>query len=122
MGIAAKAFGILVLAALCTEASAQLFKCTRPDGKIVYRDTRCEAAASGSALKVIPNSSTDDRKDAATNEQKTGARLEIASIHSGQDHRMSRDNRDRRDSLNVDLGSVDRQKRSDALRQLRDLY
>src|SRR5258706_210912 len=39
-------------------AWAQPFKCTGPDGKIVYSDTRCEAAASGDALKVSPNSTT----------------------------------------------------------------
>src|SRR5258706_16252399 len=49
------ALGILLLPAL---AAAQLFKCKGPDGKIVYSDTRCEAAASGDALKVSPNSTT----------------------------------------------------------------
>lgn len=186
MGIPAKALGALVLAALCTEASAQLYKCKGPDGKIVYSDTRCEAAASGSAFKVVPNSSTDphapaaDKKDAAarpfpgkgaesiigvpvgtpapepapareaasrepgelsysdrerirslemtvassgaSNEQKEGARLEIRSIRSGRDSRMSRDDRELRDSLTVDLGSVDRKKRNDAIRQIRDIY
>jgi hypothetical protein len=184
MGIAAKALGILVLAALCTGASAQLYKCTRPDGKIVYSDTRCEAAASGAALKVVPNSSTDpnapaaDKKDiavkplpgkgaesiigvpvatpapesareapsrepgalsysdrerlrslemtvassGATQEQKEAAQLEIRSIRGGRESRMSRDDRELRESLTVDLGSVDRKKRNEAIRQLRDIY
>ena len=39
-------------------AAAQLFKCKGPDGKTVYSDTRCEAAASGEALKVTPNSTS----------------------------------------------------------------
>ena len=193
MGNATRAIGILFAAALCTEASAQLFKCKGPDGKIVYSDTRCEAAASGSALKVIPNSSTDPNAPAApkgdaaakgdpaakadvapkafkkgaesvlgvpgpaqdapressgrdsgelsysdrerirnlemtlsssgaTNEQKEGAQLEISSIRSGREARMSRDDRDLRDSLAVDLGSVDRKKRNEALRRIRDVY
>jgi hypothetical protein len=44
--------------AFSTGAAAQLYKCKGPDGKIVYSDTRCEAAASGNALKVSPNSTT----------------------------------------------------------------
>ena len=185
MGIASRAAGVFVLAALATEASAQLYKCTRPDGKIVYSDTRCEAAASGSALKVVPNSSTDvpqappaDGKGAAakpagkesepaqkqpegkvpeastsasagaparyeltssdrerlrslgmtvsssgaTSEQKEAAQLETRSIRSGRESGLSRDDRELRESLTVDLGSVDRKKRNEALRQIRDIY
>jgi len=58
----------------------------------------------------------------ATSEQKEGARMEINSIRSGRESRMSRGDRDLRDSLNVDLGSVDRKKRNEALRQIRDIY
>ena len=44
----------LALAALLVPAiaSAQLFKCKGPDGKVVYSDSRCEAAETG-ALKVL---------------------------------------------------------------------
>ena len=183
MGKGTRALGACFVAALCTDASAQLFNCKGPDGKIVYSDTRCEAAASGSALKVVPNSATDpdappaDKRDAAarlpgkgaegiagapvgtaeppaaresppagagelsysdrerlrslemtvassgaTAEQKEGARLEMRSIRSGREARLSREDRDLRDSLNVDLGSVDRRKRSEALRRIRDIY
>jgi len=50
----------IALAALLfsSGAAAQLFKCKGADGKTVYSDTRCEAGASGSALKVSPNSTT----------------------------------------------------------------
>jgi hypothetical protein len=48
-----------------TGAAAQLFKCKGPDGKTVYSDTRCEAAASGSALKVTPNASTLSEREKA---------------------------------------------------------
>lgn len=54
--------GALLLPAM---ASAQLFKCKGPDGKIVYSDSRCEAAETG-ALKVTPMGTTpSDREKAA---------------------------------------------------------
>jgi hypothetical protein len=179
MGATAKVLGICFIATLCTEAAAQLYKCTGPDGKIVYSDTRCEASASGSALKVVPNATTPDPKAApivkdapaasagpgpgpeaksaegalaapaapparaelsysererlrslemttgslgATPEQKEAANLEIRSIRQGREHRLSREDRERRDSLTVDLTSTDRKKRSESLRELRELY
>jgi len=172
-----KRLAIVVAALACADAAAQLHKCKGPDGRIVYSDTLCEAAATGGSLKVIPNSSTDpnappagkapgaasvsgapgkespapraasggegapasgelsysDRErlrslevtiasNGATSEQKEGARLEMRSIRNGREGRLSREDRERRDSLAVDLGSVDRKKRSDALRQIRDIY
>ena len=181
MGVTAKAAGVFILAAACGSASAQLFKCRDAAGRIVYSDTRCEASASGSALKVVPNSAPDPRAPAAppapaptsvtakpagaaepppaagsgaaggsaipapyeltgadrerirslemtlasagaSAEQKQGAQLEIHSIRSGREGRLTRDDRDLRESLSVDLGSLDRKKRADALRRIRELY
>jgi hypothetical protein len=177
MAAALKWAGFILGIVGSTGAAAQLFKCKGPDGKTVYSDTRCEAAASGSALKVVPNSSTEhplaakpkgaaeitgqspkagapdkpaaqaeapappvsrelssaDRERlrsldmtvgsvGATSEQKEAAHLEIGSIRSGRDQGLSRDDRELRDSLTVDLGSVDRKKRADAMRQLRQIY
>src|SRR5262245_60748760 len=45
-------------------APAQLFKCTGPDGKIVYSDTRCEASSKGT-LKVTPMGTTPSEKELA---------------------------------------------------------
>jgi hypothetical protein len=60
------AAAVLVLAT--QPASAQLFKCKGPDGKIVYSDSRCEASDAG-ALKVNPNSTTlSERERAAADE------------------------------------------------------
>jgi hypothetical protein len=53
--------GALLVPAL---ANAQLFKCTGPDGKVVYSDTRCEAANTGN-LKVTPNSTTMSEREKA---------------------------------------------------------
>ena len=47
---------------------AQLYKCTGPDGKVVYSDTRCEASDKGS-LKVRPNSSTQSEREKAMAEK-----------------------------------------------------
>lgn len=58
----------------------------------------------------------------ASAEQKQGAQLEIHSIRSGREGRLTRDDRDLRESLSVDLGSLDRKKRADALRRIRELY
>lgn len=160
-----------------TGAAGQLFKCKGPDGRTVYSDTRCEAAASGNALKVSPNSTTGgqrpddsamvpaaksgaaaDPMDAppgvapgvataasryeptsadrdrirnlevtasrlgAYSEQKSAAQLEIQSIRSGGDSRLSSGEREKRDSLTTDLASTDAKKRSQALRDLRRIY
>jgi hypothetical protein len=39
-------------------AGAQLYKCKGPDGKIVYSDSKCEASATGVAIKVVPRAAT----------------------------------------------------------------
>ncbi|MBC8023594.1 MAG: DUF4124 domain-containing protein [Burkholderiales bacterium] len=57
MGIAA--------ALACTGATAQMYKCKGPDGKIVYSDTACEPAATGSAIKVIPMGTTPSEREKA---------------------------------------------------------
>lgn len=49
-------------------AQAQLYKCTGPDGKVVYSDTRCEASDKGN-LKVAPNSSTLSEREKAAAEK-----------------------------------------------------
>lgn len=159
-----------------TGAAGQLFKCKGPDGKTVYSDTRCEAAASGNALKVSPNSTTGGQRteesaplpaaksgapapatDAsavapgvaappppyeltssdrdrirnlevtgnrlgAYSEQKSAAQLEIQSIRNGRESRLSGGDREKRDSLTTDLSSTDAKKRSQALRELREIY
>lgn len=56
---------VLALASLLPAmASAQLFKCKGPDGKIVYSDSRCEAAETG-ALKVTPMGTTPSERELA---------------------------------------------------------
>ena len=171
-----------LLAAL--SASAQLFKCQGPDGKVVYSDQRCESKSTtsnvpgaannanrptlpvpgvekaaaekgvgatpgvtGEALPEVPvgapmaatgeakpaglTSAQQDRirdlqttaaRSGATAEQKAGAQLEMDSIRRGRESRLSSDDRSRRESLTVDLGSVDAKKRAAALRELRSLY
>ena len=62
--------GALLLPAF---ANAQLYKCTGPDGKIVYSDSRCEGANTGN-LKVTPNSTTMSEREKALE----AAKLEAA--------------------------------------------
>ena len=165
----------LAVAALLVPAlaAAQLFKCKGPDGKIIYSDTRCEAAASGDALKVSPNSTTgggryespvppppakageastpvDEAAPApavrrpyeltsgdrdrirnlevnanrlgAYSEQKSAAQLEIQNIRNGAESRLTGGDREKRDALTADLASTDAKKRSQALREIRELY
>ena len=58
----------------------------------------------------------------ASPEQKSAARLYIDSIRRGRESRMSPADRERRDSLMVDLASADAKKRAQALRDLQSLY
>ena len=62
---------------LALPASAQLFKCKGPDGKIVYSDSRCEGSDKGS-LKVNPNSTTPSERERAAAEDAAKAREEAA--------------------------------------------
>jgi hypothetical protein len=55
-------------------------------------------------------------------EQKSAARLHMQSIRQGRESRLSSDDRERRDSLTVDLSSTDAKKRAQALRDLQSLY
>lgn len=58
----------------------------------------------------------------ASPEQKTAARWHIDSIRQGRESRLSSGDRERRDSLTVDLSSTDAKKRAQALRDLQSLY
>lgn len=58
----------------------------------------------------------------ASREQKAAARLHIDSIRQGRESRLSPGERERRDSLTVDLSSTDAKKRAQALRDLQSLY
>jgi hypothetical protein len=53
------------MAIACFDATAQLYKCKGPDGRIVYSDAKCEAAASGDALKVTPMGTTKSDREKA---------------------------------------------------------
>lgn len=57
-----------VAAVSATSAGAQLYKCKGPDGKIVYSDTKCEASATGDALKVTPMGTTKSEREKAMEE------------------------------------------------------
>jgi hypothetical protein len=177
-------------------ASAQLYKCKGPDGKLVYSDRRCEASDTASVPGVKNRAHENEEKAAveksaadkeaeklrleaeahvaaqrkldaeirkvsrpeaetapeagsaragpyaptsaererlrelemtagsvgAYSEQKTAARWHIDNIRRGRESELSRDDRERRDSLMVDLSSADAKKREQALRALQSLY
>ena len=124
-----------------THAWAQPFKCTGPDGKIVYSDTRCEGPAAKAAPTAQDESKargryelTDaDRERIRTlealvvkadsfSEQKTAAQLEIQNIRRGADARLSSAEREKRDTFAAELSSADAKKRTQALRELREIY
>jgi hypothetical protein len=192
----------LALAALAAslaagEASAQLYKCKGPDGKMVYSDRRCEASDTASGLSGVKNRAYENEEKAAAEkaaadkeaqklrleaeahlaaqrkldaevrkisptdppavpadsaaaqgpytptsaererlrelemtagssgasaEQKTAAQLHMQSIRQGRESRLSSAERERRDSLMVDLSSTDAKKRAQALRDLQSIY
>lgn len=58
----------------------------------------------------------------ATPEARSAAQLEMAHIRSGQDARLTSEQRARRDSLRTDVSSVDAQKRRQALQDFRAVY
>jgi hypothetical protein len=57
-----------VAAVSAAGAGAQLYKCKGPDGKIVYSDAKCEASATGDAIKVTPMGTTKSEREKAIEE------------------------------------------------------
>ena len=57
----------VVAAFACGSASAQLYKCTGPDGKVVFSDSKCDAAAA--PIKVTPMSTTPSEREIAKAEE-----------------------------------------------------
>ena len=138
-----RAWAVLALCA-GTGASAEMFKCKGPDGKIVYSDSRCEdasqidkPAASSTPAKAAPGAryeltSTDGEriraleaivdKPGTNSEQKTAAQLEISNVRRGAEGLLSREQRERRDALTAGLTDADPKKRAQTLGQLRTFY
>jgi len=58
----------------------------------------------------------------ASSEQKTAARWQIDNIRRGGESELSASDRERRDSLVVELSSADAKKRARSLRELQSLY
>jgi hypothetical protein len=190
------ALGLVAAAALALagDASAQLYKCKGPDGKVVYSDRRCEAddtagklapgvsnraheneekaaaekaaadkAAEELRVQAEARAAAERKLDAesgktappegepekqaparyqltgrdrqrirelemteaslgASSEQKTAVRWHIDSIRRGQESQLSPGDKERRDSLIVDLSSTDAKKRAHALRELQSVY
>ena len=81
-----------------------------------------EYVPSHSDLERLRNLETSRTSLAATPEQKSAIDLEIRSIQSGRDARLSSGERSRRDALHSDLSSLDAQKRRQALSEFRRLY
>lgn len=61
----ARVLVMVAMAFACGDAAAQMYKCKGPDGKIVYSDTKCEASATGDALKVTPMGTTKSDREKA---------------------------------------------------------
>jgi hypothetical protein len=134
-GLAAAA----MLGATC--ASAELFKCTNEQGKTVFSDQRCENMPAKVEAAPVAKHKAGDRYQptaedqerirklehlsvakSSTSEQKSGAILEVSTIRSGQDARMSAEDHAKREVITKELGNPDPQKRAQALRDLRTLY
>lgn len=124
-----------------TPATAQLFKCQDASGKVVFSDVRCEApapkaAAPTSAEKAaagryqmtdadrqrIQQLEAGQKRAGLSAELVSAENLEIFSIRSGQDARLSQDQRSRREALQPGLSSTDAKKRKEALNAIRELY
>jgi hypothetical protein len=126
---------------MATGASAELFKCTNEQGKTVFSDQRCENMPAKVEAAPVAKPKAGDRYQptaedlerirkleqlsvdkASTSEQKSGAILEVSTIRSGQDARMSAADHAKRDAITKELGNPDPKKRAQALRDMRILY
>ena len=141
MAMLAMRGGFLAVALLAAGAAgAQPFKCTNEEGKTVYSDQRCDVmpkkvepapVAKPAGGRYQPTAEDQERirkleaeavRKGSTNEQKEAAILEVSSIRSGQDARLSAADRAKRDGFNAELGNADAKKRVQALSDLRDFY
>jgi hypothetical protein len=132
----------IAISLACADASAQPFKCVNEEGKTVYSDQRCdnmpakkaEPAAAAKPkpgdryqptaqdlerIKKLEHISVDR---GSTAEQKSGAILEVSTIRSGQDSRMTTEEHAKREAITKELANPDAAKRAQALRDLRTLY
>ena len=123
-------------------ASAQPFKCVNEEGKTIYSDQRCDntpakkvepaapakpkpgdryqpTAQDLDRIKKLEHLSVDR---GSTAEQKSGAILEVSTIRSGQDSRMTAEEHAKREAITKELANPDAAKRAQALRDLRTLY
>lgn len=119
-------------------ASAQLFKCQGPDGKIVFSDTRCEGPAAAAKVEKaqtggrhqltepdkerIRELEERQKRPGAAGEWVSAAGLEISSIRSGQELRLTAEQRAKRQGLQAALSGTDAKKRKDALNAIREIY
>jgi hypothetical protein len=126
---------------VATGASAELFKCVNEQGKTVFSDQRCEnmpaKVESTAPAKAKPGDryqpSAEDQErirkleqlsvdKGSSAEQKSGAILEVSTIRSGQDARMTAEEHAKREAITKELADKDPKKRAQALRDLRTLY
>ena len=118
---------LMIALLLPAAAHAQLFKCTGPDGKVVYSDTRCEASSKGT-LKVTPMGTTPSEKelaDAAAKAEaaKAGATpgappVETGGKMVGGRYQLSSSDKERIQNLEVGqtrMGAYDEQKSASSL-------
>jgi len=129
------------LAFACPDASAQLYKCTNEEGKTVFSDQRCDNMPKKAEPAPVAKPKPGDRHQVSAEdqdrirkleqlsvaedssaEQKSGAILEVSTIRSGQDARMSAEDHAKRDAITKELANPDPKKRAQALRDLRMLY
>ncbi len=80
-GVTMASYRTTAVAALCalgvaTEASAQLFKCKGPDGKIVYSDKVCEADSTRAAVPVGVNNRAHAIEEKAASDRAAAAKEE----------------------------------------------
>jgi hypothetical protein len=142
MNMLAMRGGFLAVAlAAAGVATAQPFKCTNEEGKTVYSDQRCDTMPKkvepppvvkpAAGARYQPNAEDQERikkleaetiRKGSTNEQKEAAILEVSAIRSGQDSRLSPEERAKRDGFTGELGNADPKKRVQALRDLRNFY
>ena len=132
--------------ALVPAAHAELFKCIGANGRPAFTDRPCEEvglrpehkketkaapapepvkdmkgppAEEQARLKELDAITVDPR---ANNEQKTAAQLEAGNIRRNLESHLTPADKEKRATLTKALASPDKQKRADALRELRTIY
>lgn len=102
----------IMCAAVCTSATADVYKCKQPDGSTAFQDRPCDGKAAGSAIDVRPAAGASDAIESKQSETSTNKSKALLDQYDRE--RQLR-------SLNFDIDKLEREIAADVRRMDEEL-